>query len=231
MLFKLSEKIHLHNTDCIELMRQSKDNEFDLAIVDPPYFKGPNKPNFYRNGNFSSTLAPAGQYDELNNWEVPNEEYFNELMRISKHQIIWGANHFAERFDASSPGWIVWDKDNGASTFADAELAYSSFDKAVRIFKFRWNGMLQGYGGDKRKNEERIHATQKPVALYKWLLSKYAVEGAKILDTHFGSGSIAIACHLMGFELTAAELDGKMCEKAKNRFFRETAQLTLNLTG
>lgn len=229
--FSLSPNISLKNIDCMEFMSTLKDNAFDLAITDPPYFEGPNKPNFYRNGKFSSTLAPAGDYDPLVNWDVPSEDYFKELKRVSKNQIIWGANHFASKFDSSGPGWIVWDKDNGNSSFADAELAYSSFEKAVRVFKFRWNGMLQGYGGNKRKNETRIHSTQKPVALYEWILSKYADKGSKILDTHFGSGSIAIACHRMGFSLTATEIDGVMCRKASERFANETAQMRLVLDG
>lgn len=211
----------LYNMDCMEFLRQQPDKSFDLAIVDPPYFEGPNKPGFYRNGEFSSTLVPAGKYGELKHWEVPEAEYFIELERVSKNQIIWGANHFAGRFDSSGPGWIVWDKENGSSSFADAELAYSSFDKAVRIYRYRWNGMIQGSHGDKRLNEKRIHPTQKPVKLYEWLLQNYAKQGQRILDTHLGSGSSAIAAKNFGCEFVACELDQAHFDSACNRL-RET---------
>lgn len=126
-----------------------------------------------------------------------------------------GANHFADRFNAAGAGWIVWDKLNGGSSFADAELAYSSFDKAVRVFRYVWNGMHQGsYGGDVRKNEKRIHPTQKPVALYEWLLDKYAKPCQKILDTHMGSASSVVAAMSMGFSIDAVELDQTMFDAA-----------------
>jgi site-specific DNA-methyltransferase (adenine-specific) len=207
-----------------EYLRSLPDLAFDLVIDDPPYFEGPNKPGFYRNGKYSSTSAPAGDYDELKNWSVPEPEYFQELKRVSKHQIIWGANHFANRFDSHGASWIVWDKDNGASSFADAELAYSSFDKAVRIFKYRWNGMLQGYHGNKSKNEVRIHSTQKPVCLYEWLLSKYAEEGWRILDPHSGSGSSRIAAYNMGFDYVGIDLDQVMVNKSEKRFQQHISQ-------
>lgn len=159
--------INIHNVDCMEFMAKVPDKYYDLAIADPPYFEGPNKPGYYGKGYSSLGVKRAKHYDTLQQWDVPSEDYFTELKRISKHQIIWGANHFAGRFDSSSPSWIVWDKENGASTFADAELAYTSHSTAVRIFKYMWNGMHQGSaGGDVRKNEKRIHPTQKPKALY-----------------------------------------------------------------
>lgn len=207
----------IYNMDCMIGMKDIPDKYFELAIVDPPYFEGPNKPGFYRNGEFSSTLVPAGKYGELKHWDVPGTEYFKELNRISKNQIIWGANHFCERFNANGPGWIVWDKENGASSFADAELASSSFDRAVRIFRYRWNGMIQGSHGDKRLNEKRIHPTQKPIALYKWLLTNYANKGDKILDTHVGSGSLIIACYELGFEYMGFEIDSDYFRAANKR--------------
>lgn len=196
------------NINCMEFMLTLDDKHFDLAIVDPPYFDGPNRPDYYGKGISSLGVQRAKHYGECKSWAVPNKEYFVELKRVSKNQIIWGANHFAGLFDSTSPCWIVWDKVNGASTFADAELAYASFDTAVRVFKYMWNGMHQGsFGGDVRKNDKRIHPTQKPVPLYEWLLLNYAKPGQKILDTHLGSGSSAIACNNMGYEMVGCELD------------------------
>ena len=220
-------KLDLRNMDCMDLMADYPDNYFDLAIVDPPYFQGPNKPGFYRNGKYSSTLVPAGDYGELKYWLVPDEEYFKSLARVSKNQIIWGANHFANKVSIESPCWIIWDKQNGASSFADAELAYSTFKTSARIFRYRWNGMIQGNHGNKKLNEKRIHPTQKPVALYKWLLQNYAKEGDKILDTHIGSGSIAIACYYMGFDLVGSELDTDYYQSMIDRIGKETAQQEL----
>jgi site-specific DNA-methyltransferase (adenine-specific) len=161
----------LFQGDCMAVMCGMPDKSFDLAIVDPPYFDGPNKSGYYGKGYSSLGVQRAKHYADTKCWAVPDAEYFKELQRVSKHQIIWGANHFADRFNSASPAWIVWDKINGASSFADAELAYCSMAKAVRIFRYMWNGMHQGKcGGDMSKNEPRIHPTQKPVALYEWLL-------------------------------------------------------------
>lgn len=219
--------IEILHGDCMEYMVTLPDNAFDLAIVDPPYFEGPNKPGFYRNGERSSTQVPAGKYSEIKHWKVPGTEYFLELARVSKHQIIWGANHFCGRFDSSGPGWIVWDKENGASTFADAELAYSSYDKAVRIFRYRWNGMIQGSHGNKKLNERRIHPTQKPVKLYQWLLRNYAKPGNRILDTHLGSGSSAIAAHYAECDFVGIELDLNNYEAACKRIGEATRQIDI----
>lgn len=200
--------VRLFNGDCMDFLRSVPDGAYDVAIVDPPYFNGPNKSGYYGKGYSSLGVQRAKHYDTLPVWEVPGTEYFQELRRVSRHQIIWGANHFASVFDSSGPGWIVWDKLNGESSFADAELAYSSFDKAVRVFRYVWNGMHQGqYGGNKALNETRIHPTQKPVALYEWLMVKYCRSGQRILDTHFGSGSIAIAAMNCGLRLDGVELD------------------------
>lgn len=219
--------VELLNMDCMDYMRGLPDKAFDLAIADPPYFEGPNKPGFYRNGEYSSTLVPAGKYGELKHWDVPGPAYFKELKRVSRHQIIWGANHFADRFNASGSGWIVWDKENGASSFADAELAFSSFDRAVRVFRYRWNGMIQGSHGKPKLNEKRIHPTQKPVKLYEWLLANYTKPGDRILDTHLGSGSSAIAAHYGGFDFVGTELDPDCYAAATARFERETAQIAM----
>jgi len=213
----------------MDYMKTCKDNEFDLAITDPPYFEGPNKSGYYGKGYSSLGVQRAKHYDaESENWDIPGEQYFSELKRISKNQIIWGANHFAGVFNSSSPCWIIWDKDNGKSSFADAELAYTSFGTAARIFKYMWNGMHQGsFGGDVRKNTPRIHPTQKPVPLYDWLLKNYAVPGQKIIDTHFGSGSLAIAAHYFGCDVVGCEKDKIHFENAKKRFDNETRQEAL----
>jgi site-specific DNA-methyltransferase (adenine-specific) len=231
----MSDPVHigdltLHLGDCLDVMRSMPDKAFDLAIVDPPYFDGPNRSGYYGKGYSSLGVERARYYEQIESWEVPEPDYFAELRRVSRHQIIWGANHFANRFDSAAPGWIVWDKLNGASTFADAELAYSSLDKAVRVFRYVWNGMHQGqYGGDKSKNEPRIHPTQKPVALYEWLLDNYARAGQRILDTHMGSGSSAIAALNRGFEYCAVEKSPQHFHDAVARIRKAAAQPCLPL--
>ena len=212
--------ITLYNADCMEVMKKFKDKEFDLAIVDPPY--GINIDGGHIGG---SVLAKTTAYTKKD-WdkEAPNEEYFKQLFRLSKNQIVFGANHFISRIPYDSSAWIVWNKLNGDNNFADCELAWTSFKTAVRKFDFRWAGMLQQNMKDK---EKRIHPTQKPVALYKWLLKNYAKEGDTILDTHFGSLSIGIACHDLGFELTAIELDKDYYEAGKKRLIEHQMQLTI----
>jgi site-specific DNA-methyltransferase (adenine-specific) len=222
-----SDKIQITNEDNMQLMARYPDNYFDLAIVDPPYginmdggkigFNGKMK----RNG--TTNLSLKSKEFVKKSWDIkpPCENYFNELFRISKNQIIWGNNYFGFK-----GGAIFWDKDNGDSNFSDGEIAYQSFTKSVRKFKYRWHGFFQ----EKMSVYEReikIHPTQKPVDLYKWLLDKYAKQGDKILDTHLGSGSIAIACHDYGFELTACELDTEYYEAAKKRFLNHSAQTKL----
>lgn len=206
----------------MELMARYPDKYFDIALVDPPY--GINE-NGDRNKS-REKLAKSKDYKSFagNDVSSPEQIYFNELKRVSKNQIIWGANHFISKIPFDSSCWIVWDKDNGLTDFADCELAYTSFKTAVRIFKFKWQGMLQG---DMKNKEIRIHPTQKPVKLYEWLLMNYAKEGDKILDTHMGSGSIALACHNLGFDLTACELDKDYYEAAMKRLEQHQSQLTM----
>lgn len=218
---KITDKIKLTCEDNMELMARYPDNYFELAIVDPEYGIGEDGGDKMRN-----TKGVKSPIYKKKNWDnKPSSiEYFKELKRVSKNQIIWGANHFIENIPkANSSCWIVWDKDN-TGDFADCELAYASFNSAVRKFKFRWNGMLQE---DMANKEVRIHPTQKPVALYKWLLSKYAKPNDKILDTHLGSMSIAIACHDMGFELTGCELDKDYYEQGIARVKKHCSQLSL----
>ena len=211
----------LRNCDNMELMAEFKDNHFDLAIVDPPYGIDLTNQSQGKGGGVARKI----EYKKTN-WDksAPNKEYFDELFRVSKNQIIWGANHFIERINRNSSCWVVWDKENGATDFADCELAWASFKTAVRKIKYRWQGMLQE---DMKNKEFRIHPTQKPKALYKWLLQNYAKEGDKILDTHLGSGSIAIACHEMGFDLTGCELDKEYFQTMLKRIETETAQQDL----
>ena len=214
--------ITLTNEDNMQLMSRYPDGYFDLAIVDPPYGIGEDGgKNHSRNGRAKSTKYTIKNWDK----NISNLEYYIELKRVSKNQIIWGANHFIENIpNANSSGWIVWDKMDAENDFSTCELAYTSFKKGVRRFKFLWSGYWQG---DMKNKEKRIHPTQKPVALYKWLLDKYANKGDKILDTHLGSGSIAIACHDYGFNLTACELDTEYYEAALNRYNNHIQQIKL----
>ena len=215
--------IQITNEDNMELMARYEDNYFDLAIVDPPYGSD-NIIGGYTSGKGGGLSKQKKYNNELWNQNAPNTKYFNELIRVSKNQIIWGANHFISKMPYDSPCWIVWDKENGDNSFADCELAWGSFNKSVRKYKFRWQGMLQQ---DMKNKEQRIHPTQKPVKLYEWLLMNYAKEGDKILDTHLGSGSIAIACHNLDYDLTACELDKDYYEAATKRLAQHQAQLTM----
>ena len=210
--------IKLYNADCMEVMKTFKDNQFSLAIVDPPY--GINEGNKSRG---MGTSAMAGDYT-IKDWDksIPEKEYFLELKRVSKNQIIWGGNYMVEHLNTSM-GWIFWDKDSSGD-FSDGELAYTSFNKALKKVKITWMGMRQY---NMKNKEERIHPTQKPVQLYKWLLQNYAKDGETILDTHFGSLSIGIACHDMKFNLTAIEMDADYYEQAKQRLIYHQRQLTL----
>jgi len=217
---KVSDKITITQEDNMLLMARYPDNYFDLAIVDPPYGI---KENGSR-GNVSTKKwkNPKKTIHTKKDWdnERPSKEYFKELFRVSKNQIIWGGNYFTENLP-SKMGWIFWDKQTGDSDYSDGELAYTSFNKALKKFVWLWSGFK------KQQPEERLHPTQKPVALYKWILDKYAKEGDKILDTHLGSGSIAIACHDYGFELTACELDKEYYDKAIQRIKNHTNQTKL----
>jgi site-specific DNA-methyltransferase (adenine-specific) len=192
-------------------MKLMPDKKYDLAIVDPPYvenFQAAYKMQF-------DSLASVRRDIEYKNWDslVPKGDFFVELFRISKHQIVFGGNYFIE-FLRNTNCFIVWDKVNGKNNFADCELAWTSFDTSTRMFSYRWQGFLQG---DMKNKEKRIHPTQKPVALYKWLLKKYAKPGYTIIDTHLGSGSSAIACRDLGFKLDAFEIDEEYCAGAAGR--------------
>jgi site-specific DNA-methyltransferase (adenine-specific) len=215
--------VELFNDDCMNIMAKYPDKYFELAIVDPPYGIGENAFRAQSRSKLAKTVN-WGSFNKTWDSECPPQQYFNELFRISKHSIIWGANNMMHLIKKSSTCWIVWDKDN-SGCFADCELAFCTFKTAVRKFTFRWNGMLQENMSNK---EIRIHPTQKPVALYKWLLHNYAKPGDKILDTHLGSGSSAIACHDLGYDMVGIEIDTDYFKAAQKRFKEQTAQLKIN---
>ena len=211
-----------YNLDCMLGMAQFPDKYFDLAIVDPPYFKGVANEGFY--GAKVSKSGVRRLRSKSINWDggIPSANYYEELIRVSRDQIIWGCNYYEF---LQPPGRIVWDKKNDASTFSNCELASISLINSVKIYRYEWNGMLQ----ENMKNKERrIHPTQKPIALYKWLLSNYAKPGDKILDTHVGSASSLIACHQMGFEYWGFELDTDYFNAATDRLNKVKAQVTLD---
>jgi site-specific DNA-methyltransferase (adenine-specific) len=215
---KVTDKITITNEDNMLLMARYPDNYFDLAVVDPPYgidvFK-----NIKETKNRIKNRFISGIWND----NYPTELYFKELFRVSKNQIIWGGNYFNL---PPTRCCIFWDKMVQVENFVDGEIAWTSFDKNAKLFKYAWGGLSDGVVG-RNKKEKSIHPTQKPVPLYKWILDKYAKEGDKILDTHLGSGSIAIACHDYGFELTACELDKEYYEKAIQRITNHTNQQKL----
>ena len=196
----------LYNIDCMEAMRDIPDKYFELAIVDPPY------------GVSIETSGTYFKQFKTKGWDnaIPSAEYFKELFRVSQNQIIWGGNYFLE-YLGSTKCFLIWDKMIGEGmSFADAELAWTSFKKPTRIKKLSSNS-----------NGGKIHPTQKPVALYAWLLNNYAKQGDKILDTHVGSGSSLIACHRLGFEYMGFEIDKDYYEAATKRLARETEQIRM----
>lgn len=204
-------KINLINDDCMNVMQQYPDKHFDLAIVDPPYGININVSMGRRKGDKKSSYHKFAGLDST----IPDKIYFEELFRVSKNQIIWGGNYMTE-FLPPSPCWVLWDKGFSEDvTFGQFELAWTSFDSSTKKF-------------DKNSNQHnRIHPTQKPIKLYKWLIDRYAKQGDKILDTHLGSGSIAIACHDYGYDLVGTELDIEYFEAAKKRFNNHTMQQSL----
>jgi len=217
--------IELLNIDCLHYLKQCEDKQFDLAIVDPPYGigfdghdqiigkKGKNK------GFSKKKLYSIKEWDK----DRPSKEFFTELQRISKNQIVWGGNYFADLLPPTK-GWIYWDKQpNGENlTFSDGELAWTSFNKPLKCFSYGWIGF-----GMVNSGEKKIHPTQKPVRLYEWILDKYAESGSKIIDTHLGSGSIAEACWNRKFDLVGIEIDSEYFKKASKRLEAHKKQLTL----
>ena len=206
--------IELFNIDCMEYMKGLEDNAFELAIVDPPYGIG-------ESGGKDRRGKSKHKKKEWDN-ATPNLQYFKDLKRISKHQIIWGANYFPEMLQ-SSMGWVCWDKKLDNSDFSDFELAFTSFNVGAKIFRHSKNGGSRTSAAQ----ADIVHPCQKPVKLYEWLLSNYAKEGDRILDTHLGSGSSAIAAHYGGFDFVGCELDQDYFKAAQARFDKETAQLDI----
>jgi len=236
-------QINLYNTDCMEGMKEFPDNYFHLAIVDPPYsitnsrkkgmsaYRGPNSKSSRKKG-FATKNTEKHEYPQLyesKDWDMnrPDKAYFDELRRVSKNQIIWGGNYFADLLPASR-GWVYWYKNRfhrNFNRFSDGELAYTSFDKILKQVDIPWIGL--GYLNNEI-GEKKIHPTQKPIALYIWLLEKYTKSNnERILDTHLGSGSIAIAADKLGFDLWGYELDKDYYEGAVNRLSEHRKQLRL----
>ena len=203
------------NADCLEYMRSLPDKHFDLCIADPPY--GLDKKSSMGGPKLQNRAFSKGA---IHDWDTrPDVEVFEEMMRVSKHQIIWGANHFIENLPQQNAScWIVSDKENGENDFADCELAWTSLPYAVRRFRFRWAGMLQGNMANK---EIRIHPTQKPVALYAWILNKFAKQGDTIFDPMMGSQSSRIAANRLGFDYVGCEIDKEYFDKGCERFEKQ----------
>ena len=217
----------------MEYMRTLPDKAFDLAIVDPPYGigedGGKSRSKFVTQKNGNRLYVEDGHYKKTGfDIAPPRQVFFNELFRVSKAQIIWGANYFT----LPRAGAIVWDKCNDGSDQSDGEIAFNSLTSRVDIFRYMWRGMMQGKSisegtiqqGNKALNEKRIHPTQKPVALYEWLLQKYAKEDWRILDTHLGSGSSRIAAYNLGFEFVGCEIEPTYFQLQEQRFSEHTAQ-------
>jgi len=198
----------IYNEDCLIAMKDMLDNQFDLAIVDPPY----GIKNRMQGSKFFGKQSKNIDW----NLNIPSQEYFNELLRISKNQIIWGANYYANLLP-NQRDWIVWDKKQGDLNFSMHELAWTSFDKVPKIIRIQ---TLRG-------KIKRIHPCEKPIKLYENLLFRYAKKNDKILDTHLGSGNIAIACHNLGFNLTGYEIDKNYFEAANKRINEHKKQLTI----
>lgn len=212
-----SSEVYLE--DCVKALKRFNDNHFDLAIVDPPY--GIDITKQFENANKVGTKSMFKQTKGIvkKDWdaEIPTAEYFDELKRVSKNQIIWGGNYFLD-YLGNTKCMLVWDKMNGGNNMADAELAWTSFDKAVRMF--RMHHFSRGY-------ETKIHITQKPTKLYDWILSKFANEGDLILDTHLGSGSSRIAAYKGGFDFVGFEIDAEYYDKQNKRFNDFISQLRM----
>lgn len=198
----------VYNMDCLAAMREMPDKAFSLAIVDPPYGLGSSVVN--SGGWFKRYKNKSGNWDT----SIPDKEYFNQLYRVSKNQIIWGGNYFAL---PANKCFIIWDKEQPSGvSFAMAEYAWVSFDEVSKIFRHRPQGQ-----------DQRFHPTQKPIALYKWLLQNYAKPGDTILDTHLGSGSSRIAAYDMGFDFTGYELDAEYFNASDARFKNHISNLKL----
>ena len=220
-----------YNMDCMEAMKQMPDNAYDLAVVDPPYGIGVLSMNYTKSGAIRPSRPSAAKprdYRKQGKWDIkPDKEYFTQLMRVSKKQIIWGGNYFTDILPPTK-SYLVWDKrtiDEMSNDFADCEYAWMSSGMGVaRVFRYMWSGMLQG---NMKNKEDRFHPTQKPVALYTWIYQHFAKEGDKILDTHLGSGSSRIAAYDMGLDFVGYEIDKEYFDRQEERFEAYTSQISL----
>jgi len=210
------EGINLIHGDSLQALKGYGDNHFDIAIVDPPYGIGAAKQLYKGTSNDVNIKHITKDWDNA----IPPKEYFVELRRVSKNQIIWGGNYFINYLD-NARCFLVWDKQNGTNSMADAELAWTSLDKPVRMYR---GHIFKGIGCG---NYTTIHPTQKPIKLYEWILEHFTSEGDLILDTHLGSGSIAIACHYMKRNLIGYEIDKEYYDAACKRFKEQTMQQAL----
>ena len=215
--------IELHNMDCMELMQRYPDNYFDLAIVDPPY-----------GIDAGSMRLGTGKILQKKNWDerAPSIAYFKNLFRVSKNQIIWGGNYFAHSLPITG-AWLYWDKmtDGFAKSFSTGELAWTSIGNTMKQIRYKWQGNYIGFEGSistkTASGIEKIHPTQKPIALYRWLLDNYAKQGDKILDTHLGSGSSAIAAYQLGYDFVGCELDKDYFQAMQKRVRQAMKQTNL----
>lgn len=217
-----------YNMDCMTGMREFPDNYFDLAIVDPPYGLGYDTMAEKNGGQQSKNGAAKKRNYHGGGWDIkPSKAYFDELMRVSKNQVVWGGNYFTDCLPPSK-SFVCWDKryTGLVRSFADCEYAWCSEQLGVaRMFRYVWDGMIQG---NMKNKEDRIHPTQKPVALYKWILDNYAKPGDKILDTHVGSASSLIACEDFGFQYVGFEIDANYYRLGQERLERNRAQMTIS---
>lgn len=214
----MSEKVELLNIDCLQYMKECKTKSFDLAIVDPPYLDSYNAMR-----SLNSDDRKDYDYSSLTN-SVPTDEYWKELFRVSKNQIIWGGNYFADKLPVSRC-WIFWDKVKHIPNYADGELAWTSFDRNTKLIRLQHHGWLTA---DKKQGElEHIHPTQKPVALYTKLLELFSQKGERIIDTHLGSASSGIAAYFFGVEFIGCEINKYYYDKAVERYKRVTSQTKL----
>lgn len=214
------------NADCLDILQQLPDKCIDLVLTDPPYGIGVNKKSVILDGTIQGKGFGARRSNfAKKDWDdaIPQKEIFDEIFRVSKNQILWGGNYFAEYLYNSSC-WIVWNKDNGTNDFADCEIAYTSFKSAVRMFEYRWNGCLQG---NMKEKEIRIHPTQKPLPLFQWCLQNYSKEGDLVLDCFSGSGTTAVACHNLHRRFICIEKDPEYWAASVKRLEEIQKQLTL----
>jgi site-specific DNA-methyltransferase (adenine-specific) len=213
-------KSEIKNMDCMDFMRQFPDKYFELAIVDPPYGIDADVKNSTNKKQSKNSATKSKKYGEQN-WDskIPDNVYFEELKRVSKNQIVWGANYFGLK-----GGFLYWHKNVTMPTYSTGELAWLSFQNKIDFLEMTWHGMIQH---DMQNKEIRIHPTQKPVKLYRWLLQNYAKQGDKILDTHLGSGSSRIACDMDGFDFWGCELDAEYFKAHQKRWDEYKSQLTI----